>query len=307
MRCHGAGCLEAPNGAGRNRLHDTCEIHNKYVGYIRMMNEECPVISIIMGVLNCERTLDESLGSIAAQTETRWECILCDDGSTDGTADVIRRWQARFPQKFILIQNDRNRGLAASLNRCLDAARGKYIARMDGDDHCSPERFEKELSYLKTHSEKCIVSTDMQCFDVNGVWGLRSYPTEPEPKDLVHGVPFCHAASMVRKDALTAVGGYSEADEYARVEDYELWVRMYAMEYRGGNIHEPLYQMRDDRNAANRRKWKYRLNEARVRILAVKSLNLPTWMSIYALYPLIMGLIPRWLATALHRLRLRGM
>ena len=116
------------------------------------MNEECPVISIIMGVLNCERTLDESLGSIAAQTETRWECILCDDGSTDGTADVIRRWQARFPQKFILIQNDRNRGIAASLNRCLDAARGKYIARMDGDDRCSTERFEKELSDLTISS-----------------------------------------------------------------------------------------------------------------------------------------------------------
>ena len=271
-----------------------------------MKNSSGPVISILMGVLNCEDTLDESLESVAAQTETRWECILCDDGSTDRTADVIRRWQERFPDKIIFLQNEKNTGLAPALNRCLSAARGKFIARMDGDDRCSPDRFEKELGYLKDHPDLTIVSTDMQCFDRDGVWGLRAYPTIPETKDLVHGVPFCHAACMVRREALALAGGYSEADEYARVEDYELWVRMFARGYRGGNIHEPLYQMRDDRNAASRRKWKYRINEARVRLLAVNTLHLPFWMSIYAVYPLIMGLIPRKLATALHRMRLGG-
>ena len=100
-------------------------------------------------------------------------------------------------------------------------------------------------------------------------------------------------------------GGYSEADDYARVEDYELWVRMYAGGHRGGNLHEPLYRMRDDRNAASRRKWKYRINEARVRLLAVRSLKLPFGMCIYTLYPLIMGLLPRSFAAGLHRLKLR--
>ena len=265
-----------------------------------------PLISVLMGVLNCENTLDESLESIADQTETRWECILCDDGSTDRTAEVIRSWQQRFPDKIIFLQNEKNTGLAPALNRCLAAARGEFIARMDGDDRCSPDRFEKELAYLKDHPDLTVVSTDMQCFDRDGVWGLRAYPTIPEPRDLVHGVPFCHAACMMRRDVLADADGYSEADEYARVEDYELWVRIYARGYRGGNIHEPLYQMRDDRNAASRRKWKYRINEARVRLLAVKTLHLPFWMSLYAVYPLIMGLIPRSLATALHRLRLGG-
>ena len=269
-----------------------------------MKNENSPVISVIMGVLNCEGTLDESLECISTQTERCWECILCDDGSTDSTAEVIRKWQERFPEKIIFFRNERNRGLAASLNLCLKEAHGEFIARMDGDDRCSPDRFEKELAYLSSHPEKDIVSTDMQCFDAAGVWGLRAYPTEPEVKDLVHGVPFCHAACIVRKEALVTAGGYSESEDYARVEDYELWVRMYDMGYRGGNIHEPLYQMRDDRNAAGRRKWKYRINEARVRMQAVRTLNLPIWMTIYAIYPLIMGLIPRRLATALHRLRL---
>lgn len=273
---------------------------------ITKKDEETPLISVLMGVFNCENTLDEALECLNAQTEKRWECILCDDGSADRSVEVIKSWQERFPEKIFFLQNEQNRGLAFSLNRCLAMARGKFIARMDGDDLCSSDRFEKELQYLKSNPDKVIVSTDMQCFDTSGVWGLRAYPTEPEPRDLVHGVPFCHAACMVKKEALVAAGGYSEMDEYARVEDYELWVRMYAMGYRGGNIHEPLYQMRDDRNAARRRLWKYRINEARVRILAVDKLGLPSGMKIYALYPLIMGLLPRKFSTLLHRLRVRG-
>lgn len=270
------------------------------------MGKEAPLISVLMGVFNCESTLDESLSCLEAQTESRWECILCDDGSTDHTADVIRKWQERCPDRFVFLSNEVNRGLSVSLNRCLEKANGSFVARMDGDDRCSPDRFEQELKYLSAHPEKAIVSTDMQCFDVDGVWGLRAYPTDPQPDDLVHGTPFCHAGCMVRTDALRDVGGYSESEDYARVEDYDLWVRMYAAGYRGGNIHEPLYQMRDDRNAAARRKWKYRVNEARVRLNAVKLLNLSPWKAVYALRPLILGLLPKQIGSFLHRQKLKG-
>ena len=270
-----------------------------------IMNEEIPVISVLMGVLNCGATLDESLECLAAQTEQRWECIICDDGSTDRSGDVIRKWQEKLPGRIISLRNENNRGLSFTLNRCLEHSSGTYIARMDGDDRCSPDRFEKELAYLTSHPGMCIVSTDMQCFDEAGTWGLSVYPTEPKPSDLVHGTPFCHAGCMMVRDSLGRAGGYSTDERYARVEDYELWVRMYALGFRGGNIHEPLYQMRDDRNAAGRRKWKYRINEARVRLLAVKRLHLPLWMSVYALRPLILGLLPGSLAHFLHRIKLK--
>ena len=269
------------------------------------MSAEGPVISVLMGVLNCEKTLDESLECLAAQTEKRWECIICDDGSVDGSADIVRRWQERFPEKFIFLQNDRNCGLGPALNRCLAAARGEFAARMDGDDRCAPDRFEKELRYLREHPEFAVVSTDMECFDAEGTWGIRAYPTEPEPVDLVHGTPFCHAACMVRREALVKAGGYSEETAFERVEDYELWVRMYAMGFRGNNIHESLYQMRDDRNAANRRKWKYRVNEARVRALTVKELGLPLWYYVYSFRPLILGLLPRSISSFLHHQKLK--
>ena len=266
---------------------------------------ELPVISVLMGVLNCENTLDESVRSVISQTESRWELILCDDGSTDGTAARARAWAEKHPGQIIFLKNDRNYGLSHTLNRCLRLARGEFVARMDGDDRCAPERFAKELAYLRAHPEIAVVSTDMECFDENGAWGLRQYPTDPQPADLVHGTPFCHAACMVRTAALREAGGYSEAEQYARVEDYELWTRMYALGYRGHNIHEPLYAMRDDRNAAGRRLRKYRLNEARVRLNAVRLLNLPQRNVVYALRPLILGLLPQRLYRFLHNRKLR--
>lgn len=270
------------------------------------MSGDGPLISVLMGVYNCEKTLDESLGSLFAQTETRWVLIICDDGSSDNSAAVIRKWQDRHPEKIIFLQNQENKGLNHTLNRCLERAEGEFIARMDGDDKCSPDRFEKELQYLRDHPEYTIVSTDMQCFDEDGIWGLRAYPTDPQPEDLVHGTPFSHPACMVRRDAINRVGGYSEDERFMRVEDYELWLRMYAAGYRGGNLHLPLYQYRDDRNAASRRKWKYRVNEARVRLLAVKKLGLPIWNLVFVLRPLVLGLLPGSLSSFLHRRKLKG-
>ncbi len=97
---------------------------------------ELPMISVLMGVLNCESTLDESIRSVLSQTESRWELIVCDDGSTDGTADLVRAWAEKYPGQIIYLQNDRNYGLSHTLNRCLEKARGEFIARMDGDDRC---------------------------------------------------------------------------------------------------------------------------------------------------------------------------
>ncbi len=269
-----------------------------------MTSGESPVISVLMGVFNCEETLNESLESLSAQTEKRWECIICDDGSSDGTADIARRWQEAFPDKFIFLQNSQNCGLAVALNRCLAVAGGEFAARMDGDDRCAPDRFEKQLAFFREHPEMSIVSTDMKCFDEKGFWGVRAYPSAPDGADLVHGTPFCHPACMVRRDALVKAGGYSESDRFLRVEDYELWVRMYGMGYRGDNIHEPLYFYRDDRSAAGRRKWKYRINEAYVRHLAVKTMRLPFWYEFYAIRPLVLGLLPGSFSSFLHRKKL---
>ncbi|MDD7388399.1 MAG: glycosyltransferase [Lachnospiraceae bacterium] len=264
-----------------------------------------PTISVIMGIYNCAETLPESIESILNQTFTDWELIMCDDGSSDDTYHVAERYASVYQNKIVLLKNEKNRGLNYTLNKCLEAAKGAYIARMDGDDRCSADRLEIELNTLKQEPEIAIVSSDMQFFDETGIWGNISHPTYPVNRDFLFGSPFCHAPCLVKREAYLAVGGYSDEKKLLRVEDYHLWIKMYQAGYRGKNIHIPLYQMRDDRNAYSRRKFRYRVNEAYVKMVAVKKLKLPVTGYIYALRPILVGLLPPVVYDILHKRKLK--
>lgn len=122
-------------------------------------------VSIIMGIYNCAATLPEAIDSILAQTFSDWQLVLCDDGSKDSTYTVAESYQEKFPNKIVLLQNERNMGLNHTLNRCLQIANGEYVARMDGDDISLPTRLEKEARFLDAHPEYAIVSTPMFFFD----------------------------------------------------------------------------------------------------------------------------------------------
>lgn len=259
------------------------------------------LVSVIMGIYNCQDTLAEALDCMVNQTYTEWEIVMCDDGSKDQTVAIAEEYVSRYPGKMRLLKNEVNRGLNYTLNRCLAEAKGVYIARMDADDLCDPERLQKEVQILENDNRVHIVSTDMEFFDQEGVWGKTSVKSAPQKRDFLKSTPFCHAPCMVRKEAYEAVGGYSVADKLLRVEDYHLWVKMYEKGFRGVNIQKPLYSMRDDRNAFHRRKFKFRLNEAYVKAYAVKHLGLPVYGYVYCLRPIIVGLLPEWLYKRLHR------
>ena len=258
-------------------------------------------VSVIMGVYNCEKTLAEALDCIVNQTYHNWVVIMCDEGSTDDTVKGAEEYIRRLPDKFVLLKNKKNLGLNQTLNNCLKVAKGDYIARMDGDDLCSKGRFEKEIEILNQYPEIAIVSTDMEFFDEKGIWGKTNVLQYPQESDFLRATQFCHAACMVRKEAYMAVDGYSVSKKLLRVEDYHLWVKMYAKGYKGMNIQEPLYSMRDDRNAQNRRKFKYRLNEAYVKIYAVNRFGLSKIKYVYCIKPIILGLLPSKIYHILHR------
>ena len=111
------------------------------------------MISIIMGIYNCAETLSDAIDSIIAQTYDNWELIMCDDGSTDNTYNIAQEYKERYPDKIVLLKNEKNMGLNYTLNKCLEVASGEYIARMDGDDISLPTRFEKEIGFLNEHSD----------------------------------------------------------------------------------------------------------------------------------------------------------
>lgn len=263
-------------------------------------------ISIIMGVYNCEATLAEALDSILEQTYTNWEMIMCDDCSKDDTVKIAEKYVKEYPERMRLLRNEQNMGLNFTLNKCLQAVTGDYIARMDGDDISCPTRFAEEVGVLDNYPEIAIVSTDMSFFDEAGVWGKTHVVERPQKENFLKGTPFCHAACMVRKEAYFAVDGYSVADKLLRVEDYHLWVKMYEQGYKGFNIRKPLYMMRDDRNALSRRKFKYRLNECYVKAYAIKHLKMPVHNYVHCLKPIMIGLLPKGVYQMLHRKKQAG-
>ena len=253
-----------------------------------------------MGIYNCAPTLPEAIESILSQTYTNWELILCDDGSSDNTYQVAESYRTRYPDKIILLKNEKNMGLNYTLNHCLAHATGEYIARQDGDDVSLPGRFTREIEVLESRPDLAIVSTPMTYFDQNGEWGQGRAIAYPQPMDFISGTPFCHAPCMVRAEAFHAVGGYSTDPRTLRAEDYHLWFRMYAAGYRGCNLPTPYYMMRDDMNAYHRRKFKFALNEAYVRFTGYRMLKLPFKDYLYALRPIAVGLLPKPLYMYLH-------
>lgn len=258
-------------------------------------------ISVLMGIYNCEATLSEAIDCILAQTYDNWELIMCDDGSKDNTVLVAEEYVQKYPNKIILLKNEKNMGLNYTLNKCLESAQGEYVARMDGDDVCNPTRFEKELNFLDKHPEYALVSCNMELYDKDGVFRIIEYKEQPLLKDFLKTSQFCHAGCMMRTSVMKELGGYTVSDKFLRVEDYDLWVRLYIAGYKGYNLQEVLYSMRDDRNAAKRRTFKNRLNESRVIKKVYKAGKFPFYKSIYVLLPIIKGLTPRFVYNILHK------
>ena len=253
-----------------------------------------------MGIYNCASTLQEALDSLYAQTFQDFEIIMCDDGSVDDTYQVALRNQQEHPN-IVLLKNEKNLGLNQTLNNCLAVARGEYIARMDGDDRSLQTRFEQEVKFLDEHPEYAIVSGPMNYFDENGIFRRGKGRGEVKPKDFVKGSPFCHAPCMVRHEAYDAVGGYSVDEKLLRVEDYHLWFKMYAAGYKGYNLREPVYEMRDDRDAYKRRTWRARVNQARLCSKGYRMIGLPFYYQICVLRPIIVGLLPKFVYCFLHK------
>lgn len=256
-----------------------------------------------MGIYNSAPTLAEALDSLLAQTYQGFKVIMCDDGSKDNTIEVAQSYVDRFPEKFILLRNNRNMGLNYTLNHCLEYVDTDYVARMDGDDLSMPTRFEKELEFLESHPEYSFVSSPMIYFDNKGEFrrGKGGY-TPQNGVDFLNGRTFCHAPVMMRREAYDAVHGYTVSKYLLRLEDQHLWLKLYKKGYKGYNLSECLYMMRDDRNATARRDFITRRNEMLHRLRICHTFNLPLWRYIESVaVPIGKWLMPISLYDKIHR------
>lgn len=221
-------------------------------------------ISVIMGVHNGSSRIEESINSIIGQTYKNWEFIICDDGSTDDSFEKMRTLYGEDP-RFVILKNEYNIGLAATLNRCIKKSTGTIIARMDDDDYCYSDRFEKQLKFLKNHPEISFVSSSVDIYDGQDIIGKRVLTEYPTKIDLIWNSPFVHPATMFRKEELLRAHCYRVAPETVRGQDYDLFMRMYGMGYRGANLKDPVYRFTVDDSSLKRRTLKARLGEMKIR------------------------------------------
>ncbi|MDZ4859604.1 MAG: glycosyltransferase [Candidatus Hydrogenedentes bacterium] len=186
-----------------------------------------PAISVITPVYNNAFYLPEALDSILNQTATEFEYILINDGSTDDSMKVLEEYARKDPR--IRLSSRENRGYISALNEGLAMAGAEFIARMDADDIAIPDRFEKQVAYLRAHPECVVVGGRVLLIDSDGM-PLREMCTETahEQIDSAHlagrGGTIVHPAMMARRSAIDKIGQYSNA--YPWAEDLDFFLRL---------------------------------------------------------------------------------
>lgn len=263
-----------------------------------------PKVSIIMGVYNGAHRIDKSIQSIINQTFKDWEFVICDDGSSDGSFDKIKQYTKK-DDRIVAIKNPHNAGLAQTLNNCLRVAKGQYVARMDDDDYAYPDRLEKEVSFLDMHPEYDIVAGGRNMVDENGVWGKDDYTGERTKLDIYRGITFAHPTVMVRKEAYDRVCGYSTYEGIGREEDTDLWCKMYIAGSKGFILSDIMLDYFESRNSMTRRKYKFRISEAKIKFKYRKALGVSALYIPLAMKPLIVGLLPNAVIKLYHKLKFK--
>ncbi len=214
-------------------------------------------VSVVMPVYNAEETVLQALDSLRRQKIDKLEIIVINDGSTDGTMDLLHH------QSDIMVLDHSHRGIAAALNDGLAAASGDYIARMDADDLCHPERIELQASYLDVYAEIGLVGCRVKFGgDRKEQAGYAAHVdwinslVEPDDIALNRFVesPFAHPSTMFRRDLPERFGAYRDGPF---PEDYELWLRWMANGVKAGKVDQELVTWNDPPSRLSRTDPRY--------------------------------------------------
>lgn len=187
-----------------------------------------PKISVLLPVRNAERFLRSAVESVLAQTFDDFELLALDGGSTDRSLSILRELAAK--DRRINIVSRENLALVPSLNELITMARGRYLARMDSDDICRPQRFEKQVEYLEAHPECVAVGSRVLFIDPQGLpicEAARELSHEEIDSGHLSGVAesrICHPSVTMRTEAVLRIGKYRE--EYRYLEDFDLFLRL---------------------------------------------------------------------------------
>jgi glycosyltransferase involved in cell wall biosynthesis len=240
----------------------------------------------------------EAVASVLGQTADDLELIVIDDGSRDGTADLL----AAIADPRLRVERAARAGLTASLSRALALARAPLVARLDADDVALPSRLARQREFLEAHVDVGLLGTGVREVDAAG----KEVAVRIPPADdaalraaLIRRNPFVHSAVMARRALVERAGGYDESVPVA--QDYDLWMRL-ARLTRLASLPEVLVVRRllPGRVSAVREDDRLRA-ETRIRWRAVRSGGYPWWCAVFALRPAAALALPRPLRRGMRR------
>jgi glycosyltransferase involved in cell wall biosynthesis len=159
-----------------------------------------------MSVYNCERYVSDTIHSVIDQSFTNWEFIIIDDCSSDQSASIIENIAKEEP-RIRFIRNTENKGQCANLDYGISLARGKYIARLDHDDICYPQRFKVQYDYMEEHDETVMVGCGIDLIYNGNIRHFRTRSLEYSNSRqlrlaLLFTNPIAHSTFFIRKDVL---------------------------------------------------------------------------------------------------------
>lgn len=181
-----------------------------------------PFVSVVMPVYNAMEYVDSAIKSIIDQTYENYELIIIDDGSTDGSKEIIKSFG---DNRIVFIENTKNIKLVETLNKGLDMAKGEFIARMDADDIALPQRFEKQVDYLLKNPQVGVLGTAYESFDAIKKKVFYEINHDDIKWRQLYECHIAHPTVMMRREVIEKYR-FRYSEEFLHAEDYDLWTRI---------------------------------------------------------------------------------
>lgn len=254
-------------------------------------------ISILIPVYNSEKYLENAINSIIKQTHKEWKIIAINDGSTDNSAQILKKYKKNLGKKMVLLNNKENRGVAYSLNKTLLHVDTEYFCRQDADDISKFNRLEVLLKSLNKNTKFDFVSSRMKSITAKDlIFPLNSIKKFPHNKDFIKGLPFCNAPTIFKSSIIKNEIKFNTSKRFKkRFEDYDFFFQCYDKGHLGFNISEITYFVRQDLNYSKKIKFYDRITEVLLKFKIFKKFKLEYKLIFHIVLPLVKYFFPFFL------------
>jgi glycosyltransferase EpsE len=260
-----------------------------------------PTATAIITVYNEKQWIEVAIASLLQQSVSDLEVLVVDDGSDDGTSEIL---DSLTDTRLRVLHVDRM-GRAAALARAASEARGEFVANLDADDECYPDRIERQVEFLRAHGDHAWVGGGEDREDSQrDEHYVRYYPeTDQDIRRMaVKCIPYCHSAVMFRKSIITE--GINYHAEQPFLIDFEFFIRV-AGEYKVANLPVPVVKRRARGKSYFQRTFSTKRQNrelSRLCRMARRQFGLPLWMEVYPATRTLYPMLPNFVKTGTRKL-----